>query len=626
MGDVTKKAGGYVQVKLIPSDRSGQTWSGWARRWVDLLLVKKDSMKTKKETFIEAWIEVRKKKSSAKPIKMWTIDAKDTLVYRCTSRSKNHPFGIRFKDKDLLYLSGNSESESQEWMKRIRSTLWPVDKGVELETSAGKLFEVSVIDNNYSVSCELLGSYGHLTVRENKLMMFDYNGRYIVQEWYLHTIRKLDAFKASQIDTGRLLSVHLGENSSTGCGVLYLFCPSAVLLLETVQAKIKEIFSNLEDERKAQQATLLSLGALHDISLEEFEARDDDFATKTITISDEIIKAKNELTVGGIRGTPRPSNAAPMQQSAMKNEPWQDNCLYEGVERADYTPELDREREDGKKQRSQSLVVMTRPRTNSCTLELDLPDLTKLKKHLLKRRGSLPQRRTTDEIKSQMSLVTNARLRDSQTRQDLHRFRQVLNLSATRDIVRLDKSSSGSALGAVNEVEESSTDTDSPSTTPPSVQTTITESVTDIPKHLKENAASEFATASIENDGTSPSENTDFSNADKEGAFDRFTLDMQEEQPTPAKGADKAIEANSSKTFDATQDVAPADSDIRKENDDNNNVNMEKEKNIGRDNIQAVTINFGLVATGVPPPKPQRIIQYTRDTDGKKTTIIEDLM
>ncbi|XP_022670859.1 uncharacterized protein LOC111254371 isoform X5 [Varroa destructor] len=495
MGDVTKKAGGYVQVKLIPSDRSGQTWSGWARRWVDLLLVKKDSMKTKKETFIEAWIEVRKKKSSAKPIKMWTIDAKDTLVYRCTSRSKNHPFGIRFKGKDLLYLSGNSESESQEWMKRIRSTLWPVDKGVELETSAGKLFEVSVIDNNYSVSCELLGSYGHLTVRENKLMMFDYNGRYIVQEWYLHTIRKLDAFKASQIDTGRLLSVHLGENSSTGCGVLYLFCPSAVLLLETVQAKIKEIFSNLEDERKAQQATLLSLGALHDISLEEFEARDDDFATKTITISDEIIKAKNELTVGGIRGTPRPSNAAPMQQSAMKNEPWQDNCLYEGVERADYTPELDREREDGKKQRSQSLVVMTRPRTTS-----------------------------------------------------------------------------------------------------------------------------------IENDGTSPSENTDFSNADKEGAFDRFTLDMQEEQPTPAKGADKAIEANSSKTFDATQDVAPADSDIRKENGDNNNVNMEKEKNIGRDNIQAVTINFGLAATGVPPPKPQRIIQYTRDTDGKKTTIIEDLM
>lgn len=87
MGDVTKKAGGYVQVKLIPSDRSGQTWSGWARRWVDLLLVKKDSMKTKKETYIEAWIEVRKKKSSARPIKMWTIDAKGELRINKQKRS-----------------------------------------------------------------------------------------------------------------------------------------------------------------------------------------------------------------------------------------------------------------------------------------------------------------------------------------------------------------------------------------------------------------------------------------------------------------------------------------------------------------------------------------------------------
>lgn len=77
--------------------------------------------------------------------------------------------------------------------------------------AAGRLFEASVIDNNYSVACELFGCYGHLAVRENKLMFFDHNGKNIIQEWYLHTIRKLDAFKASQIDTGRLLSIHLGE-------------------------------------------------------------------------------------------------------------------------------------------------------------------------------------------------------------------------------------------------------------------------------------------------------------------------------------------------------------------------------------------------------------------------------
>lgn len=77
------------------------------------------------------------------------------------------------------------------------------------------------------------------------------------------------------------------RNSSTGGGTLYWFCPRAVLLLETVQLTIKEIFSNLEDERRAQQATLMSLGALHDVSLEEDHVKQNNqAAVKTITISD----------------------------------------------------------------------------------------------------------------------------------------------------------------------------------------------------------------------------------------------------------------------------------------------------------------------------------------------------
>lgn len=76
MTDVTKKAGGYSQVKLIPADRNGQTWSGWATRWLDILVVKNNSSKTKDDSTIEVWLEVRKSASSAKPIKMWTIDSK----------------------------------------------------------------------------------------------------------------------------------------------------------------------------------------------------------------------------------------------------------------------------------------------------------------------------------------------------------------------------------------------------------------------------------------------------------------------------------------------------------------------------------------------------------------------
>lgn len=74
-----------------------------------------------------------------------------------------------------------------------------------------RLFEASVIDNSYSASCGLFGKYGHLSSRENKLIMFDNNGSNVIQEWYLHTIRKLEAFHPNASDKSQILTVYLGE-------------------------------------------------------------------------------------------------------------------------------------------------------------------------------------------------------------------------------------------------------------------------------------------------------------------------------------------------------------------------------------------------------------------------------
>ena len=73
---MSKKAAGYIQVKLIPADRNGQTWSGWSQRWVDLLIVSEDDRQSKRDKNPEVWLEIRKSKSSGKPIKQWTVDAK----------------------------------------------------------------------------------------------------------------------------------------------------------------------------------------------------------------------------------------------------------------------------------------------------------------------------------------------------------------------------------------------------------------------------------------------------------------------------------------------------------------------------------------------------------------------
>lgn len=76
MAGATKKAAGYIQVKLIADDRNSQTWSGWSQRWVDLLIVSEDIGRSKRVKTPEVWLEIRKSKSSGKPIKMWTVDAK----------------------------------------------------------------------------------------------------------------------------------------------------------------------------------------------------------------------------------------------------------------------------------------------------------------------------------------------------------------------------------------------------------------------------------------------------------------------------------------------------------------------------------------------------------------------
>lgn len=69
---------------------------------------------------------------------------------------------------------------------------------------------------------------------------------------------------------------------------------------------------------------------------------------------------------------------------------------------------------------------------DSCTLELDLPDLTKLKEELQKKRKSLPQHLVTEETERATSS------RDNQTqigedREELHGFRQVSDLSSGKD-------------------------------------------------------------------------------------------------------------------------------------------------------------------------------------------------
>lgn len=133
-------------------------------------------------------------------------------------------------------------------------------------------------------------------------------------------------------------------------------------LLKSIQTRIRDIFNNIADDLKVQQATLMSLGALHEVSLEESDVKN---PLMTLVIADvsspvlsrfgldllrrpfpilersdnewtlpnstrnfqEIIKAKQEVSQSKRLQALQPAEAT------NKNEPfvWRDNELFEEV-------------------------------------------------------------------------------------------------------------------------------------------------------------------------------------------------------------------------------------------------------------------------------------------------------
>lgn len=79
----------------------------------------------------------------------------NAIICRTESKSKQYAFGIfPLKErKPVLYLSSNSESESQRWMSKIRQQLRP-----RLHRFMEGTFSVSMVDNSHSRSAGLTGN------------------------------------------------------------------------------------------------------------------------------------------------------------------------------------------------------------------------------------------------------------------------------------------------------------------------------------------------------------------------------------------------------------------------------------------------------------------------------------
>ncbi|XP_015516790.1 uncharacterized protein [Neodiprion pinetum] len=154
----------------------------------------------------------------------------DAIICRTESRSKQFAFGIfpPSERKPLLYLCGNSETESQRWMANLRQVLKP-----RRHRFMEGMFHVSMVDNAHSRGAGLTGLHGDLVASRLGVFVKDVNSGEIKEslEWKELSQFHLPAAGRPE-DVKRICVIHTSKEFRGGVGELHLFCFEAVRLLQ----------------------------------------------------------------------------------------------------------------------------------------------------------------------------------------------------------------------------------------------------------------------------------------------------------------------------------------------------------------------------------------------------------
>ncbi|XP_034191738.2 uncharacterized protein LOC117609464 [Osmia lignaria lignaria] len=153
----------------------------------------------------------------------------DAIIHRTQSRSKQFAFGI-FPTKDrkpLLYLAGNSETESQRWMANIRQLLKPRKYKFTLES-----YSISMVDNGHSKASGLTGLYGDLVTSTLGVFIKDIHTGQTIQSFEWKELGQFHLSTAGRPEDVRCICViHTTKEYRGGVGELNVFCLDATKLL-----------------------------------------------------------------------------------------------------------------------------------------------------------------------------------------------------------------------------------------------------------------------------------------------------------------------------------------------------------------------------------------------------------
>ncbi|CAG9864138.1 unnamed protein product [Phyllotreta striolata] len=219
---------GFMEVKMPSKTKRGFTpWKAWKRQWCEI----------KRLDSIQNGVELKLRSNKDGNVLNSFVLPRCSLICRTESRTKQHAFGVfnlGRKQKPIVFLTGNSETESQNWMFSIRKML-SVASYLPVDNSN---FRVSLVDNHHSRAAGLLGTFGVLSVNQQDLIISDpcTGEQKIAWKWFHFHQFHLQA-PLNSGDDQKIIVMHTSSEFPAGPGQLFLYCKHASKLLHHLVAR-----------------------------------------------------------------------------------------------------------------------------------------------------------------------------------------------------------------------------------------------------------------------------------------------------------------------------------------------------------------------------------------------------
>ncbi|KAK7863007.1 hypothetical protein R5R35_014559 [Gryllus longicercus] len=241
---------GYLDVKVPAKVRKrGFTpWKAWKKQWCVVLPSENSGV----------CIQIGSNSSNTIQI------SSDSTFCHSSSRSRQFAFGVYTNvgqtRRPLIFLAGNSETETQKWMAHIRNLLHP-KQPFDIYAQHGEgTFSVSLIDNTLTQSAGLSGFYGVMTVGACHISLSRNGSEEAVASWDWSQFHQFHlAATGKPEDENKICVIHTSSEFPAGPGQMYIFCLQAPQLLDCLlrRGQIKQLLPqpvSLQNSRRLSRS------------------------------------------------------------------------------------------------------------------------------------------------------------------------------------------------------------------------------------------------------------------------------------------------------------------------------------------------------------------------------------